>query len=56
MHRFDRKYIDTLTESDNNLMRSYSTHFNVSIYEEKIDFLKILDQDGPLIALFCKYL
>jgi len=29
-------------------MRSYSTHFNVLIYEKKI-FLKILDREGPLI-------
>jgi len=26
-------------------LRPYSTHFNVSIYKKKIDFLKILEKD-----------
>jgi len=30
-------------------VRSYSTHFNVLIYEKKSNFLKILDRKGPLI-------
>jgi len=31
-------------------MWSYSTYFNVSIYEKKkINFLKILDREGPLL-------
>jgi len=31
-------------------MRSYSTHFNVSIYKKEISiFWKILDREGPLM-------
>jgi len=43
------------SESDKNLLRPYSTHFNVSMKENvsmrrKIDFLKIIDRKGLLTS------
>jgi len=49
-------YFSLRSESDKNLLRPYSTRFNVSIYEKKIDFFLILDEKGFKLTAYDAFL